>query len=94
MYIKMSYNDKMVWESKFTKPLDAQLPHTQDFRTFSLQVMDGQNYSEVLYIDDNLAKGGVSQISLKTGRGLLFPYKWRRTALVPVTISFLNKRVL
>jgi hypothetical protein len=75
-------------------PLDAQLPHTQDFRTFSLQMMDGQMYIEVLHIDDNLAKAGVSQISLKTdAKDLSLSLQMETNGVeVPVTISFLNNK--
>ncbi len=94
LYAEMFYEDKLVWESKFTKPLDAQLPKTQNFRTFSLQVMDGQNYSEVLHIDDNLAKAGVSQISFKTdAKELSLSLQMETNGVeLPVTISFLNNK--
>ncbi|MGC3945732.1 MAG: T9SS type A sorting domain-containing protein [Chryseolinea sp.] len=90
----MTYNGQVVWETKFTKPLDAQLPRSKDFRTFSLRMMDANVYKELIRIDDKLAKAGVTEIHLVTdSKDLSLSLDLKTTGVsVPVTVSFLNKK--
>jgi hypothetical protein len=88
----LSFKGKTNWEGSFSKPFDASLPQSKDFRTFSLKIKDGQAYKQVLQFDDKLVKNGVKHLSLKTNsidHSVSLNIE-TNGAQIPVTISLLN----
>jgi hypothetical protein len=88
------FEDKTVWESTFSKPINTTFPESKDFRTFSLKVNDGKMFQQVLLVDDKLVKNGVTQLSFKTN-SIDESVDLNITtdgAQIPVTISLLNSQ--
>ena len=88
------FEDKTVWESTFSKPINTTFPESKDFRTFSLKVNDGQMFQQVLLVDDKLVKNGVTQLSFKTN-SIDESVDLNITtdgAKIPITISLLNSQ--
>ena len=92
MKASLLLDDKTVWESIFTKPINTTFPESKDFRKFSLKVNDGQMFQQVLLVDDKLVKNGVTQLSFTTNsidESVDLNIK-TNGAQIPVTVSLLN----
>lgn len=60
----LTYKEGVTWQQEFDKPSQLSLPDSKDFRLFSLAQKVEKNFENVVALDDNLAKNGLTTLSI------------------------------